>query len=102
MPAVTNDPTGRVSWCAHCAQRIEEARLMKGAPEAVWDDDTKPVSERKRVGTRRSNGILVWRLVEQDHGSAVCPKHEKGRHEPGRITTVSVRNGRSSVRKGNR
>lgn len=95
MPAVTNDPTGRVSWCQNCHKRIEEARLMKGLRTHTTD-------ARGRIITTLSPGVLTWRLVEQGHASAVCPEDEKGRHEPGRITTVSVRDGRSSVRKGNR
>jgi hypothetical protein len=92
---VTNDPTGRVSWCQGCGLRIEEARLMKGLRQRALD-------EHGRVVTAESPGALVWRLVEQGHGSAVCGASDSGRHEPGRITQVSVRHGRSSVRKRNR
>lgn len=97
--AVTNDPTGRVSDCQYCHARIEEARLMKGMRVAVWDDESKPVAQRVQIGTRVSHGILVWRTVDQDHGSAVCPVAEGGKHEPGRVRTVSVRDGRSNVRR---
>lgn len=89
---ITNDPTGRVSRCEHCGERIEEARLMKGIRDRHLD-------AQGRIVTTSSPGILVWRRVDQGHGSAVCSEAEGGKHRPGRITTVSVRGGRSNVRK---
>jgi len=90
MP-ITNDPTGRVSTCAHCGKRVEEARLMKGMRLPIWDDDTKPAEERVRIGTSISHGLLVWRTLDRGHGSAVCPEQKpEGRHEPTRITYRSV------------
>ncbi|MFE6228926.1 hypothetical protein [Cellulosimicrobium sp. NPDC057862] len=82
MP-ITNDPTGRVSTCAHCDKKVEEARLMKGIR-------SRTVDVAGRLVTTTSHGILVWRTVDRGHGSAVCPDVESGRHEPTRITYRSV------------
>jgi len=92
--AVTNDPTGRVSRCEHCGERIEEARLMKGMRDRHLD-------AQGRIVTTSSPGILVWRRVDQGHASVVCDADPAPvrRHKPGRITYVSVKAGRSNVRK---
>jgi len=88
---ITNDPTGRVSTCEHCGQKVEEARLLKGMRLPIWDDDTKPAEKRVRIGTTISHGLLVWRTLDRGHGSAICPAQEpEGRHEPTRITYRSV------------
>lgn len=89
MP-ITNDPTGRVSTCAHCEKPVEEARLLKGVRLPIWDDETKPAEERVRIGTTISPGILLWRTLDRGHGSAICRALETGKHEPTRITYRSV------------
>lgn len=91
MP-ITNDPTGRVSDCTACHARIEEARLLAGMTVRTTD-------ALGRVVTTASHGTLVWRTVDQGHGSAVCPDGPDGRHQPGRVRTVTVRDGRSNVRR---